>query len=102
MKHIKTFENFLNEGKFDGKKVHPSYHYPIGAPVKSPNELVKGEEYVLYDEESDYWLFNIRYDGNSGRYEFSGPDEYDDFQYWYFSDKEMKDLLKQGHLYKEK
>ena len=107
MKHVKGFESFLNEAvaKFNGKEVYPEGYDQrnFGAPVKSPNELIQGNDYILLDNESNVWLGEIRYRGNNrGRYEFIGPDQFDDTQDWYFNEKEMNDLIKLGHLYKEK
>jgi hypothetical protein len=106
MKHIHTFENFLNEAKtYKGKEVLPDYIDPkkdFGAPVKSLKDLKAGVEYIIYEPGMDNWQAENIYQGYTGGIHiFKSSTQFGEAEPLELSTDDLESAIKNGEVIKQ-
>lgn len=108
MKHLHTFERFLNETKntYKGDDVLPDWINPkrdFGSVVKNMQELKRGSVYILFDAGISTWQAQQIYQGKNGSLHLfhaslllGGGNQME------FTDAELADEVKKGTIIKQK
>jgi hypothetical protein len=108
MKHIHTFESFLNESlnestKFQGKDILPNWlsSRDFGSLIKSVRDLTLGKSYFILDNGMDNWLGDYAYQGKTGNKYIFNPMDFGGGDSLEFTEKEITDAIKSKEIYKQ-
>lgn len=101
MKHIKLFEQFINESvkKYDGLEIYPDWIDPrdFGDPVNNISQLKKGVEYILHEPGMNVWQAEYTYQGKRGSsHLFTSSNDGPDMEY---TENELKAEIKDNKIY---